>query len=111
MPDVSDKGSYGSLRDFHPASNLSYYRARYYDPVIGRLRAGKMFDEGRRFRRVGGTEGNKKKRQLAHPCATQPVGARAERKKGKIKACPTRQSSSGSRGGHPPIAATSSDKQ
>src|SRR6266481_9119326 len=51
-----------------------------------------MFDEGHQFGRVG-TESNKKKRQLPHPCTTQPARMGHPRKetRGKIKACPTRQ--------------------
>src|SRR5229473_6002383 len=41
----------------------------------------------------GSTESNKKKRQLPHPCTTQPARMGHPRKetRGKIKACPTRQ--------------------
>jgi RHS repeat-associated protein len=37
MPYDSEMGGHGTLRDLQSESNLLYYRARYYDPAIGRF--------------------------------------------------------------------------
>jgi RHS repeat-associated protein len=39
MPDVSELGNDTSVREFNPGTSLHYYRARYYDPQVGRFLA------------------------------------------------------------------------
>jgi RHS repeat-associated protein len=46
MPDVCEIGTRGAYREFQSESILSYYRARYYDPTIGRFFSEDPNDQG-----------------------------------------------------------------
>src|SRR5882762_11671200 len=66
-------------------------RCARWKQIAGRLRAGRMFDEGHPFGRVEPRRATKKKRHFPILAQPTPQGAPAERKRRQNQACPARR--------------------